>query len=127
MIKAVVSALLAVSLAGCGLQQGLDPRSASQRTLDTLNIAYIAAAVGVDTYAMLRTCGDGVQAPCSDLNLVTQLRQASAAVRAALDAAQSVITTVQSDATSQQKSLQIVRDALLALTSVMAEYRLTRS
>lgn len=125
MIKAFVSVLLALSLGACAAQQG-DTRSASQRTLDTLNIAYIAAAVGVDTYAMLRPCAVSVPAPCSDLNLVTQLRQASAAVRAALDAAQSVITSVHSDATVQQKALQIVRDTLLALSSVMSQYQLTR-
>jgi hypothetical protein len=125
MFKAILSILAAISLSACAAQPG-DTRSSSQRTLDALNIAYIAAAVGVDTYAMLRPCAAGVPAPCSDLNLVVQLRQATVAVRSALDAAQAVMNTISSDVTTQQKALQIVRDALLALTSIMSQYRLAQ-
>lgn len=125
MLKAFLSILAALSLTACGVQDG-DARSSAQRTLDALNIAYVAAAVGMDTYAILRPCGQGVPAPCADLNLVSQMRQASAAVRVALDAAQSVINTVGSDAGAQTKALQIVRDALLALTSILGQYGLTK-
>lgn len=124
MRKIILAVLMAVSLGACATQG--DTRTGAQRTLDALNIAYVAAAVGVDTYAILRPCETNVPAPCSDLNLVARLRQASAAVRVALDAAQSVINTVGSDATAQQKALQIVRDALLALTSILSQYQLTR-
>lgn len=125
MRKIILAVLMAVALGACATQG--DTRTGAQRTLDALNIAYVGAAIGVDTYAMLRPCGDGVSAPCADLNLVVQLRQASGAVRVALDAAQAVVNSVQSDASAQQKALQIVRDALLALTSILSQYQLLRT
>lgn len=117
MIRTLISIALLAILAACA--NSPDGRSAAQQRLDGFRTAYLGANLAIAGYALLKPCEEGVQAPCSDLNALSQMRTYSNLVGVALEVAQAAVATPEAGTT-----LDRVNAALLALTKILTDYRL---
>lgn len=113
-MKFIAIILAALSLSACAGQN--DGRSDTQRTLDTLNIAYMVAAVSIDA------CVAAAVPPCDKPEVVVQIKNGEAAVYAALVGAEAIVKAADSDAAATEKTLAIVRSTLTALTAILSQY-----
>ncbi len=118
MIRTLISVALLAILGACGTNPA-SPRSEAQQRLDGYRTAYLSANLLIAGYAFLPVCGDKIQPPCSDLNVLSALRGGSALVGSALTVAQASI-----DSPEALTNLERVNLALLALTQMLVDYRL---
>jgi hypothetical protein len=111
----VVAALLLVS--ACGALTGGTPAADVFAMRAGYNAAFLAPAVA---YNALPRCAEAVPQPCSQQSVVSQLRKADAAAKAALDAAETVVRDA--PGVDARTAINAAREAIGAAVAIVAIY-----
>ena len=107
--------ILAAGLSGCS--------QSPQASVFDLRATYDATVlVPAATYAALPSCPQATAQPCADPSVVTQLRQADTAAKAALDAAETVVR--QNSTLDASAALSAAENAVAAVQTILTTYRI---
>jgi len=111
----LASVILAASLVACS--------QTPQASVFELRAGYDATVlVPAATYASLPACPQGAGQPCADSSVVTQLRQADTAAKAALDAAETVVR--RNPTLDASAALSAAENAVTAVRRILTTYNI---
>jgi len=119
-LAAIPAAVLALTIAVAGLSAC---SQSPQASVFDLRAGYDATVlVPAATYAALPACPQAAGQPCADPSVVTQLRQADTAAKAALDAAETVVR--QNSTLDAGAALSAAENAVTAVQTILTTYNI---
>ncbi len=109
-------AVAVLALAGCASTSTLTPA----QVVYAAKGAYATALSGAVAYESMPRCAPAVPKPCSDPELVAQIRKADNVAAAALDAAEAAVRTPAVGTTARDRAIQAAQAALAAFSALVA-------
>lgn len=107
---------LCVALAGCAAGPGT---TTPAQTVYAAKSAYAAALTVAVAYESQKRCAPAVPQPCSDPDVVAQLRRADKVAAASLDAAEAAVRTPVIGPDAAGKAIAAANAALTALQAIV--------
>jgi hypothetical protein len=107
--------LAAALAAGCASTSSTTPAQVVFATKG----AYATALTAAVAYESLRRCAPAVPKPCSDPDLVAQIRKADNVAAAALEAAEAAVRTPAIGTTARDRAIQAAQAALAAFSALV--------